>query len=33
MREDIKISVKEKAEAVKVKVRQIKKRVKGRLKK
>ncbi len=33
MRENIKISVKEKAEAVKAKVRQIKKRVKGRLKK
>ena len=33
MRQDIKISVKEKAEAVKAKVRQIKKRVKGRLKK
>lgn len=33
MRENIKISIKEKAEAVKAKVRQIKKRVKGRLKK
>ena len=33
MRENIKISVKGKAEAVKAKVRQIKKRVKGRLKK
>lgn len=33
MKENIKISVKEKAEAVKAKVRQIKKRIKERLKK
>lgn len=33
MRENIKISVREKAEAVKAKVKQIKNRVKGRLKK